>query len=1495
MSIFAEKDGKKLIPRSIYLKILVFCCLIGISAIALQPIQAALGSAMTEIRDNFIVDLENKIGMDIRYASIRPAFFGSFEIRNLRFYKDGRSFFSLSRASIRFSLPKLITGNKTAFHTVYLERPVLRMDLQRDLDLFEMFSSQEIQEIQNNKETEKIIIQQIAEFLPKKMNYKISDGSLLFVGGSFVYQFDGINISIQGEKGVVLFDSSFDAEIRYSGFKDKTIVFHTNIDIKSIGDDGLQEFKADILLSSISCSEQRLVKGAASFFRPVSTMERTSLIPLFTIRPINIVLSYSDRVINIEQLPGSQNINYSYIYDFKSGYTAAQLILDNHTLGSSISFTEDLIKANHLLDIAVSGIFWFTKNENGAVSYIVNYNGGNDTDSFNINLYGTENNFFINKFNINASEKTVNAGLIQGSVNAGGKAELAPFRPELNISFNNFTMTGKEGIIAEIDITSSEEEINVLGQHLLIGNIGVEELSINISPNENDILFLASLICQNEGEAFIDAVFSRSPGQFDAILNLDSFSLYNLAGIFRPFIDFLSFPEFANGFFKKNKLDTEVYFSYNFNNFIYNATNIVLKNETILGEMSISGTDKQFNLSHGVFYFGKEVFLINADAIINNPMDLNFNINANFQDVAWNAEGQILDGTTLIIRDPNGFHAYGNASHLGAVSGYIEGIDYPLPINENLVYLNFYITLRYNSKDFWSLDVSYFEAHDINSLNDESILKISGSADQDGASFREIVINDSIGMLFGHADFAWDSDFSYLQFYSSMTDGYEDGEFYNFEGMLKNKNININSTISNMHINRFIRGSNTMLASAEANIVWDSINSFSADVNISKFYASIKENNINGSGNISITNDIILAKDLSVEYKEIKAVLPILQISRTEGFAVLKTDIKGLILKKDFEIQAGLNADFSNMNSWIDAAQVLNNFKGDVYFEKFHYGDVLYDNVEFALSGENGNISILGGVDEMFRLEMDPEGNFYMGLSAPLPIRGAIAGTLNKKLIIDAHCNYFFIDIGSLHSLASAKDSDVLVSEGFITGKIDVRGSIFNPEFFGMGKGSSFNIQVPNFIAQDIRPVPFNVIAEGYEMVFGPAVTICGTGGGIANGWFRFENWSPKNIGLEIEVSRETPIPYNLNIAGFSADGDASGMIDLLYYAADSLVELRADIFMNNTEMLINMGDFSSNMGIFNGGENHTIIDLRVTTGSMVEFFWPNKNNPIIRVNPEMGTVFYLTSDTQAQQYTIDSVINIKSGELSYLDRNFFIRQGELVLKENEREFNPYLTARAEIRDRIDSGSVTISMIVENQPLLSFVPRFESNPGLTQLELYSLLGQNYNIQDSDDPDSVQRFLMSSTTDLLTQVIARSDAFGQVIFLKQFERQVRNFLNLDMLSIRTKVFQNAVVSGMANLGMAGSASIDRNTNVGNYFDNTTVSIGKYIGPDMFVQGTLAMKYDENSSFMGGIKLEPDIGIEWQTPFANIRWNFFPTNPQNWFVTDNSITLSWSKTF
>jgi hypothetical protein len=282
-----------------------------------------------------------------------------------------------------------------------------------------------------------------------------------------------------------------------------------------------------------------------------------------------------------------------------------------------------------------------------------------------------------------------------------------------------------------------------------------------------------------------------------------------------------------------------------------------------------------------------------------------------------------------------------------------------------------------------------------------------------------------------------------------------------------------------------------------------------------------------------------------------------------------------------------------------------------------------------------------------------------------------------------------------------------------------------------------------------------------------------------------------------------------------------------------------------------------------------------------VEFVWPSEELPVIQAYAGMGDTIAITSDSSTGRFAVTGDVSLRSGEVFYFQRSFYIREGRLSLSENEVKFDPLLSARAEIRDRSEEGPVTIAMIIDNAPLSSFTPRFESNPPLSQMEIISLLGQN--LTGTAGNESSGGMLALSTTDLLIQ--------SRVI--RRFEREVRNFLNLDMFSIRTQLLQNAVmqITGMQK------QPVDNRSQFGNYFDNTTIFFGKYIGADMFLQTMLSLRYDpaKADGTAGGLKIEPDISIEWRGPLFNIQWNLVPQHPENLFINDLSFTLNWRWSF
>jgi len=1498
LSIFIEKDGKKILPRSIYIKILVFAGLICISAVLMQPVQSAINRLMLHIRTNFLESVERQIGMEIRYSSIRPTIFGSFDIRNLRLIKNEGVFLSVNRIRLFFSIPELIFKKKFAVNTIQIDHPVLRVNFEKDKDTIDLLSSM----ITNSEEKDVEFFQGISEFLPKEADYKIQNLSIYLSGDKTALnvQYMDVDFSWNGER--IIIGGKFYCEAEYSGFLERTFAVKTSVSINCAYSPDLPGGNANISLLTFSFLEQDIKKREASFLLPASN---TGTNTFFTLHPLSIAVSFDENSIHITP-PVGDSLSYGFNYDFLSGVIDAHADFDRFVLNDNAYFYNNLEKFSHILNMPVSGSASFKYEPEKDMEYAVNISGGDFfriaraetavlTDSFVIRASGSQERVIINDFSVSASSLTAKTGLFQGILSYKGRIGFDPLLPNGEFSVSRFSLSGKEDINAVFDITADAREIIVSSGNVKAGKVSFLDTDLRMYLQDSYISITAAINNENEGTVYLDAVLDRNPLQLEATLSVASFPVMDLAEVFSPFSDSFNIPPFSSVLVNDISLDTEIFFTTDFKNIVYNAPYTVINASNNINYFSLSGTDHYVTINEGVFNINDNEFLASAQFNFSNPAELVFLFDANYLDSSWHIDGRLLDRKTLIIRDNNGLNLYGVISNTGSASGYIECVDYPFLFNGKQSYLDMYLSLRYDSFDFWYLDLAHLEIRDIQPFNSMDYMRISGVADQDGASFREILYSDAVGILAGSADFTWDSDLSYLQFMINLTDGYQKGEQYAVEGVLRNSHFDLSASVSNMHLDRFIKGSTEAFISADALVSWDSINSFEARIDLSSFYMMTQDNIITASGAALLTNDELSMHNVKFDFGEMESTITLLQLNREQGTVVTNANIQGFIDKsqKRLEGNADLYADFARIDSWLEINQALNSIDGTLRIADIKFGDMKQDEFVFDFSNNNGNVSFHGGERNMIRFDMDSYGNFFAGLSAPVPIQGTFYGVY-KKGVVDAHCGSFFIDLSALWKLASGTE-DFNIAGGYVTGKMDIRGPLFNPEFFGEGRGSSLRLKVPAYISEDIRPAPFDVVAEGYEFAFNSVPAIIGNGGGIVSGWMLFENWVPVNIGLEVDVPVQNPVPYSFNITGFLASGSVSGKMDLLIDAGNSLMEISGNLFTNDTEIGLNMDELASQSGNddFSEIDFHSVVDLTVTAGSMVEFIWPNSNSPILRANPEMGTVIKVFSDTQTGQFSLNSNIKIRSGELYYFERSFYIREGSLVFKETENEFSPLISARAEIRDRTDSGPVTITMVIENEPLFSFEPKFETTPSLTQLEIYTILGQNINnTQGNDNTDMTQHFLLASTTDLLTQFVVSSEVFSQFIPLRQFERGIRNFLHLDMFSVRTRLLQNAVITGVTGLGQA---PVDRNNSIGNYFDNTTVFIGKYIGQDMFIQGMLTMKYDENSTVLGGLVFEPDIGIELQSPYFNIRWDFFPNHPENFWVNDNSITLSWSKSF
>ena len=1451
--------------RPLFWELLIFTALFALAFLVLRPVQKNIQARMEELRDGLIRGAEVYLGREITYSSISPSIFGALDIRNIRISGSGpEPLLLINRFRISYSLGDLLWGKPQAIRALQINRPVLNLDLDRDRDIIHL-----VQELINNSPDllSASLLGDFAELLPDKLLFRVRNGQGSLIAGAAQYQLQGLNLDVSAENQRIAVNGKGNAGFSLTNFSGEPLSARLAMEIAGSFSSALDEGNAHITVPFLSGD-------------------------LFRLHALGFDFALRDQTITLEKKSGG-NFDFFLNYGLAGGNFVTSLTCDGFSLENLLSLQGSWSSYSPWLAFSLSGGAFLERDSAGGMDYSVGISGAvTGTESmggsvFEVNLAGDENHLDLKRFYCNIPRSLHPAAPetppLRGEIDIQGGIGLRPLAPNGRISLSDFSLTGNGGLTADMSLSTQGREISVFGETFALGTVRLSAFDASVIRQENGLGFSLSALRFTGMETYgevrksalsLEGFLDYSPSRVEASLTIDSFSVKALNEMAGVFVREPAMLRMVRNIREDLAVTTEIFLTTDFEHMLYNVPRFVIAYQGwggVVGLFSVSGTDQRFDLTEGRVTWANGGALFNGYVDFSNPREINFSMMANYRDLSYFFEG-LLDSRSLDIQGSYGLRANFSAGEGGVFSGAIEAADVPIPFRGQHARLNLRSVLRYENPRSWSLVVDRLELLDIlTPASPGASFHLSGGLDQDGALFPVAVYNDSKGPLNGKALFSWDHDFSGLTGMLSMEDD-QGFERYALETVYKDKRLDLRLTASLAQLGRFIANAYNAQADGDISLSWDSIDSFRADMNLRSLSGRIQEGDFRVSASADLDSEEFNLRELRITYAGLEAVMPLFRINRTASRAETEALIRGGAAGRTLDLAFVMDAGFAPSDSWLDFSRALQSLRGTI-----HVAEARLDTLrsgepfDFLFSREGPVLSLSGGPRNMIRLQIDGNGDFYAGLSSPSPIRGSITGTISSKTI-EAQMPDLYIDLASLWHFVPVK-TDVSFSGGFVSAELEIRGPLGDPEFFGRARGSSLRIQVPAYISQDILPIPFSVIIEGNEMTFGPVPAAVGGGAGIVSGWFRFDRWIPNVFSMDIQVSPETPVPFDFDITGFLAHGDVSGALKLSM--EDMIFGVTGDLTANNTEISLDTDEIIRAQGtdMFADIWNPVVLNIKVTTGKKVEFLWPNAEFPILQANADMGTYVTVTTDTLARRFSLTSDVKIRSGEIFYFERSFYIREGSLSFRENEIQFEPRISVRAEVRDRTNEGPVTISMIVENAPLLSFTARFESSPPLSQMEIFALLGQNLT-------GAYDRPFMNSTTDILAQ-------FSVV---RRLERQIRDLLRLDMFSVRTQVLQNAVFQA------AGLRDrVDRINGVGNYFDNTTVFLGKYIGRDMFVQSMVSIRYDKNKTTLGGLSFEPDIGVELESPLFNIRWDFIPTHPENWYVNDNSITLTWTRSF
>lgn len=290
--------------------------------------------------------------------------------------------------------------------------------------------------------------------------------------------------------------------------------------------------------------------------------------------------------------------------------------------------------------------------------------------------------------------------------------------------------------------------------------------------------------------------------------------------------------------------------------------------------------------------------------------------------------------------------------------------------------------------------------------------------------------------------------------------------------------------------------------------------------------------------------------------------------------------------------------------------------------------------------------------------------------------------------------------------------------------------------------------------------------------------------------------------------------------------------------------------------------------------------------------------DPLIRAVIAPNGALQFKYDTEDNSMLFDGEIAIRTGDISWLNRNFYLKNGSMKFSPNETTFNPRVSLQAQTREKDSDGTnITLMLDVNNQYLLELAPKITSIPARSEQQLQEILGQ-VMIADSTGTGEEKK---NGGGGISNFALAVGDYALQATIGRAIENKMRDFLHLDILSVRTNVLQNALKINTTEVdrqSIGRRDDFDIQNNVGSYFDNSTLYFGKYLGSHLYMDAMLHTSFDKtrinDPLTANGLVFKPEIGLELESPFANIRWNMSPDISSamlNKFSASTSITLSW----
>ncbi len=519
-------------------------------------------------------------------------------------------------------------------------------------------------------------------------------------------------------------------------------------------------------------------------------------------------------------------------------------------------------------------------------------------------------------------------------------------------------------------------------------------------------------------------------------------------------------------------------------------------------------------------------------------------------------------------------------------------------------------------------------------------------------------------------------------------------------------------------------------------------------------------------------------------------------------------------------------------------------------------------------------------------------GYIEASVSERKPLHFNFNGTMDlKNSMLDMHLTDFAFDASKFDFLKNSSFSKMFsVYHGLVQGHADLTGAMSDLLLDGKFSVMNLDFNLPMFIPDHFVAKEMSIDVSQDRIFLGDTEIRIRDENLTAGAEALLDSWALTHASVWVRSNNKKGIPFDVDIPFLTVKGRTTIDANIDYAGND--LKVTGNINLSDAEISI-LDDISKmDFSIFGNrdrnadksakdkskdGEEIASVPMNINLDVNLEIEQKVNLliNPLLRGMIAPRTPINLKIDTRNNLWSVQGDIELKGGEVFYLNRNFYLKEGRIILDENQNKFDPMVTLNAETREHDEDGSpVKISLEAIRQNVSNFKATLTSSPPKSETEILAILGQ---------------VAMGDSKSAMDFALSLGDYAVQSTILRSIEKSLRDLLNFDIFSLRTTFLKN-----VAKIG------VSENVNFGNLFNDSTVYIGKYFGNSVYADALMQWTFDEKklAENPSGLVFHPEIGIEFTAPFANIRWQFAPTDITNWedsWVQATSVTLSWRLAF